>query len=81
MIIWYDRWVKDFDYRKQIAKQLGVEDDGEPYRVVRGQEYSSFNGNRYDGKADQMDLLGRYALLEGDEKYQFLLQQAGDHDI
>ncbi len=66
----YDEWFKSREYRQYIARKLGVVCDGEPYRRVHGMEYSSFDGNKLDGKADEMFVLNRYKSMQEDPDFQ-----------
>lgn len=71
----YDTWTSDATYRKYVANRLGVSDyDGSPYQRVHGIEYSSFDGNAYDGRASEMDLLHRDKCLQDDPEFQELLK-------
>lgn len=59
VFFFYDEWVKYKEYRQYVARKLGVHDSGRPYRRVHGIEYSSFDGQQFDGRADRMDVLHR----------------------
>lgn len=73
-VISYDRWFADRGYRQQIAEDLGFEltDAGLNDVPERG-EGSSFDGVKFDGKAQEMDVLNRYKTFEDDPEYQALV--------
>lgn len=75
----YDRWVVDAVYRKRTARQLGVDCDGSPYQRVHGVEHSSFDGDRYDGAAERMDVLNRADLMRSDPDFNLLMLFAKEH--
>lgn len=70
----YDAWVINAGYRRFIAENLGATGyDGAAYQRVHGIEYSSFDGNAYDGRANKMDLLHRSNSLHDDPEFRELL--------
>jgi len=66
IVIFYDRWFVDIEYRKQISKKLGLAftDNGLNF-IWKAQ--SSFEGDKRinkQGCAQQMKVLDRYKILE-----------------
>lgn len=62
--ICYNKWQQDVEYRQELCVQLGVYFTDRNYRKVsevgRG---SSFDGIKFDGRADEMDVHGRWRHL------------------
>jgi hypothetical protein len=67
----YNDWFKNKEYRKKISSSLNLffTDDGlEKILPVRCWG-SSFDGRKYDGKAQQMDVLNRWKIFKDDKLY------------
>ena len=57
----YDKWFTDINYRKKISSDLGLEFSDEKFETVPNAGLgSSFDGLKYNGKAQQMNVLKRY---------------------
>jgi hypothetical protein len=70
----YNRWVADRDYRRDIAGALGLRFDDAPARAVaRTGGGSSFDGVRYHGRAHRMPVLERWRAFLDDPDYLALL--------
>lgn len=65
----FDRWFADQEYRRAISGALGVPFDDAGYGRVGGEGGgSSFDGTRYDGRAQEMAIGERVAALEPHER-------------
>lgn len=70
--IWIDfnEWHKNHAYRQVVSAKLGLPFSDEGFEIVSGHGYgSSFDGQRFDGKASDMLVLERYKELLNDEEY------------
>jgi len=56
----YNEWFKDVNYRRQLADRLGLSFTDAGLNRIPKIGGSSFDGNRYDGKAQQMDVMNRW---------------------
>jgi hypothetical protein len=65
--ILYDNWFSNNNYRSYVASELGLglEDHG-LLAVVSG---STWDGVQFNGRAQEMDVLNRWKILEHDEYY------------
>lgn len=63
-IIRYNRLARDKGYRRGIAKELGLSDDGLSDEVLVAGGGSSFEGIRSQGKGREMDTSNRFQLLD-----------------
>ncbi|NER80336.1 MAG: hypothetical protein F6K42_12300 [Leptolyngbya sp. SIO1D8] len=71
----YNRWIKDVDYRRDIATQLGITfTDAGFNKVARRAGGSSFDGTAHDGDPSKMNLTGRWRHYLNDNLYQSLLK-------
>lgn len=78
VIVDYDRWTMDRDYRIALADQLGAEGyDGAPYQTVNGIWGSSFDEYDYNGTASSMRLNQRYESMLDDPVFLNLVERAG----
>ena len=69
----YNRWTADAAYRRQLAEQLGLNfSDAGSATVPTTGGGSSFDGRRFDGEAEQMDVFGRWRHFRDDEDYREL---------
>lgn len=69
----YNRWAADRDYRRRLAARLGLEfTDAGRQRVPATANGSSFDGMRYDGRADRMRTLERWRHFAGDKRFEAL---------
>lgn len=69
----YNRWTADAGYRRQIAEQLGLRfNDAGSTRVPATGGGSSFDGQRFDGVANVMDVFGRWRHFQDDDEYRRL---------
>lgn len=68
--IFYDSWVKDADYRKDICRDLGLRYTNCGYREVpQNCGGSSFDGLEFDGQAQNMKVLERWKEFEDNEEF------------
>lgn len=67
----YDKFISSKEYRDSIAGIIGVDfrDDSSLERISSYGWASSFDGNRMDGRASEMDVTNRYKEFEADEWY------------
>lgn len=69
----YNRWVSDRAYRGQIADALGLAfTDAGRRQVADAGGGSSFDGLRFDGKAERMDVFNRWRHFAGEADYRAL---------
>jgi len=74
----YDKWFKDINYRKQISEKLGLEFSDEGLQtVVRIGGGSSFDGIKYNGNAQEMDVLSRYKQVDNYSMNEFKKSEIG----
>lgn len=72
-VILYDKWVKSERYRRKLAKVFRLEFTDIGYnRVAHHGSGSSFDLQKYDGKAYEMKVLERHKLKMGDGRYQVM---------
>ena len=76
VLINYNQWFTDVDYRRQVAQQMGLRftDEGRD-RVPTVFGGSSFDGLQYDGRASQMKVLERWRYWIDDEAYTSLFDE------
>ena len=81
IVILFDEWFQSENYRKYLSSLLGVEytdrTDVGINRVIR--LGSSFDGKKYQGKAQQMKVLDRWKKYKDNSEYREIL--LGDEDI
>ena len=66
----YNHWFTDPSSRAKICADMGVvNDDRNLERVSAGGKGSSFDGLEFDGRAADMEVLGRWRKLLGDEEF------------
>lgn len=76
VLIRYNDWVRDRDYRRQIAQDLGLSfTDAGVQSVSKCAGGSSFDGLRYDGRADRMNVLQRWKHFRDDPQYRALFDE------
>ena len=70
----YNLWFSSLEYRKSISGQLGLDFSDEGFNeVVRaGGIGSSFDQTAFAGRADKMDVLGRWKILADNPDYRQL---------
>jgi hypothetical protein len=72
----YNAWCTDRAYRRDIAEQLGLMfTDAGIDTVPSTGEGSSFDGTAYDGRASEMDTLGRWRHFADDPDYRALFDE------
>lgn len=65
----YNEWFKDVEYRRQLADRLGLNFTDAGLNRVPKIGGSSFDRHRYDGKAQQMDVLNRWKAYVNDNNF------------
>jgi hypothetical protein len=69
--ILFDKWFSDSKYRQQICADLGIPfTDAGINRMSGYAGGSSFDGKRFDGRAQEMDVLNRWQNFQSHELYQ-----------
>lgn len=74
--ILYNQWFKSPDYRKHVSQTLGLEFNDASLNTVR-HEYgggSSFDENRFHGRAQKMRVLERWKVFVKDPEYRALVR-------
>jgi hypothetical protein len=67
----FDKWFSDIEYRKKISSDLGLEfSDLNINKVANAGGGSSFTQEKFDGKAQEMNVLNRYKEMMGHERMQ-----------
>jgi hypothetical protein len=75
LTISFNRWFVDPQYRADLARRLGVKFTDEGTRVVTPYGGgSSFDGVRYDGRAEQMSVLERWKVVQNDPRFRMAFQ-------
>lgn len=76
IIINYNQWVFDYDYRKKIATALGIPfTDSGIQEVSSCAGGSSFDGLQYANSADHMKVLERWKHYQHDEEYKRIFDE------
>jgi hypothetical protein len=74
IVINYNRWFLEEEYRTELAQQIGFESQGQ-WNVVSGAgQGSSFDGLSFQGRAGEMGVLDRYRKYLANPKYMKLLK-------
>jgi hypothetical protein len=73
IVINYNRWFTEVEYRRKLSARLGLAFSDAGFGAVSG-EYggSSFDGVRYNGDAQQMQVLDRWKLVANNSVYKEL---------
>lgn len=72
----YNQWFMHPEYRKSLANMLDIPfSDAGIHDVPAYGHGSSFEGVEKDGKADEMDVLSRWKLMEEDEGFKILIEK------
>lgn len=79
VVINYNQWFADINYRKQIADSLNVQftDIGFNEVVRAGGIGSSFDGTNFNNDASKMDVLSRWKLFKGNPVFLDLIKTPG----
>jgi len=81
LVIRFDHWFAFPEYRKELAKQLGVPfTDAGLNTVPRFAAGSTFDKRKYDGKAQEMKVLERWKKAQGTEPYEKLMKRDPELD-
>lgn len=76
VLIAYNRWAAERDYRQRIAAELGIEfGDDSIAEVPAAGNGSSFDGRRYHGSATRMKTLERWKHFADDRAYAALFDR------
>jgi hypothetical protein len=80
VFILFNKWFEDIEYRKNICESLGIKftDEGKQDIIYHGKG-SSFDFLKYNGKAEQMNVLERYKEFLNDEFYLSLINDKELH--
>lgn len=75
LVISYNRWAGDRDYRRRVAEALGIPfTDAGRDRIPTTLGGSSFDGTQYDGRPDKMRVFERWRHMVDDSIYQTLFE-------
>ena len=81
VIIRFDNWFVNRDYRRGIAEQLGLTfTDAGLNEVPKFGGGSTFDKQTLDGKAQSMQVLDRWKQTQGNRTYEWILQHNRDLD-
>jgi len=70
LVINFNKWVVDKEYRRTLAKKLGLNfNDHSMSSVSEYGKGSSFDGLKFHGQADRMKVLERWKEFESDKFY------------
>jgi hypothetical protein len=73
VLVNYNRWCAERPYRRDLARQLGLEfHDGGLHQVLPAGNGSSFDGMRFQGRAGRMRTQERWKHFAGDPDYDAL---------
>ena len=76
VLINYNRWFLERDYRRSVAQQLGLNfTDAGRRDVANCNGGSSFDGKLYHGQAHRMNVLQRWRHFEDDERFRAIFDQ------
>jgi hypothetical protein len=71
----FNEWFDNPNYRIQLARQFGMDNNGEPFQRVHSiGGGSSFNGMLKDGKAQEMNVLERWKVYRKDPSYRAIFR-------
>ena len=66
----YNRWFSDKSYRDELANKLGLSKSDKDLNTVTGHGYgSSFDKKKFNGHAQQMNVLSRWKSCAGNRFY------------
>lgn len=72
----YNRWCRDAGYRRALAERLGLRFDDRARQTVPGcNGGSSFDGTRFDGRAERMAVTQRWRAYAADPDYRTLFDR------
>lgn len=75
VVVNYNRWATDIEYRQHIASQLKVEFSDAGINDVKSEGGgSSFDRTSFQGQANKMDVLNRWKIFSDDPSYRALLK-------
>jgi hypothetical protein len=70
VLVNFNKWFAERDYRKSLAEKLGLDfSDQAVNQVTSFGRGSSFDGTKFDGNPQKMDLLGRWRTLSENPEY------------
>ena len=71
IVVKFNDWFSSLEYRKQLASKLGLELYDRKLNIVsnHGPGGDSFFGMKYDGRAQEMDVLDRWRRMVGHKQY------------
>lgn len=82
-VVNYNRWFLDRDYRRSLAEELNIPfSDRGIEQVAEAGGGSSFDGQKFEGHAQKMDVLNRYQAMKDDQIFQAtVLEFAADFKL
>jgi len=69
VVFLFDKWFDNKEYREELSLVLGCPFTDDGLNVIHGSIGSSFDGKKFRGKTQQMNVLGRWEQLENKEDY------------
>ncbi len=73
-VVLYDKWFQDAEYRRELAERLGMPtSENGLLRVATEGGGSTFDGHKFEGRAQEMKVLTRWEHLKNDKEYCDLL--------
>ena len=85
IVINYNRWFLESDYRQQVAESLGFSYDDKAIARVVGQNEagggSSFDGYEFSGRSSEMKVLERWKKMLDNDNYRSLFQDREIWDL
>ncbi|MGB3614080.1 MAG: hypothetical protein WBA10_09820, partial [Elainellaceae cyanobacterium] len=74
IVVNYSSWFSDIDYRREIADQIEIDFSDEGlHDISKSGRGSSFDGDKFSGKADKMDVMNRWKSYVDHPLYRELL--------
>ena len=73
VVFLFDKWFVSREYREELSLALGRPFTDAGLNVIHGSIGSSFDGKKFRGKTQQMNVLGRWEQLENREDYIHIL--------
>ena len=76
LVINYNKWCLEENYRKQISKQLNLEFSDAGFNIVKNiGGGSSFDGTKFSGESEKMDLMNRWKKYVDNNQYLQMFDQ------
>ena len=73
LIINFNKWLKNLEYRKELSKNFGIFTDKNKNYISEFTLGSSFDNYKFQGKAQEMNLENRWRIFRRDKFYRRLV--------